>query len=303
MDRVLKAIRERLVDEQLNNIVPIENITTSYAGKIANYPCIVLSIKSDDGIKEIPGIERLILKINVYSSKNKQECWEIYKRVRELLNNRQDEIRSSSFVFHLVREVYFSDEYYDIKNDIMELRAEYKIICSADGIFVTTGASGVIYGDCDNVKADPAKKIGEFRGELTLEVGFESEIRKTRNRFGTDVVYRVGSGRLVISEVVFNPSVIDLLWNVESNTSDYLNDNMTLATTYKITQLSYPKSVKVLYQAIRADDGKRLEIEAQNAYCNSLRVPFNRTDLTIVNCEWMLLADANGVVAKVAVEN
>jgi len=303
MDIVLKAIRDQLSDVRLNNIVPIENITTSYVGKITRYPCIVLSIKSENDINEIPGIERIALSINIFSSKNKQECWEIYRRVRELLNNRQREIRSSSCVFHLVREVSVSDEYYDIKNNLWELRAIYKIICSSDGIFITTGASGVIYGDSDYVKADPSKKIAEFRGELSLEVGFESEIRKTRNRFGTDVVYRVGEARLVISEVIFNPSVIDLLWNVTSNSSDYLNDNNTLATTYKITQSSCPRSIKVLYQAIRTNDGKRLEIEAGNAYCNSLKIPFYRTDFTIINCEWMLLADANGNVAKVAVEN
>lgn len=303
MDTVLSAIRNRLLDAELNSIVPIENITTSYVGKIVKYPCIVLSIKSENDVKEMPGIERLSLSISIYSSSNKQECWQIYKRVKELLNNCEREIRSSSWFFHLVREIYFSDEYYDFKNNIWEVRSVYKIICSACDIFITTGAYGVIYGDPSYVEADPTKQIAEFRGELSLEIGFESEVRKTRNRFGTDVVYRVGNARLTISEVVFKPSVIDLLWNVTFNSSDYLNDNNTLATTYKITQLSCPKSIKVLYQAIKTNDGKRLEIEAGNAYCNSLKVPFYRTDFTIINCEWMLLADANGNVVKVAIEN
>lgn len=303
MDLVLKAIKARLTDTQLNTIVPKENITTSYVGKIASYPCIILGIKSESDMNEIPGVERMVLSINVYSSNNKQECWTIYKRVKELLNNCEREIKSSSRILHLVREAYYSDEHYDYKNNIWELRAVYNIICTTSGTIITTGASGIIYGDPMYVSAEPTKEIAKFRGELSLEIEFESEIRKSRNRFGTEVVYRVGRAKLVIDEVVFKPSVIDLLWNVSLNTTDYLNDGSTMATTYKISQSSYPKSIKVLYQAVKTDDGKKLEIEASNAYCNSLRIPFYRADFTIINCEWMLLADVNNNVVKVAVEN
>lgn len=303
MDLVEKAVRLRLIDAELNSIVPIENITTSYVGRLASYPCIVFSIKSENEIKKIPGVERILLSINIYSSNNKQECWTIYKRVKELLDNREQDIKSDLLVFHLVREAYYSDENYDFKNNVWEFKAVYNIICSRPDIFITTGVSGIIYGDSSYVEAKPDKEIGKFRGEMFLEIGFDSEIRKSRNRFGTDVVYRVGNAKLVISEVVFRPSVIDLLWNVTMNSSDHLKDNMTSATTYKISQSSYPKSIKVLYQAFKTDDGKRLEIEAGNAYCNSLRIPFYRTDLSIINCEWLLLADANGNVVKVAIEN
>ncbi len=293
MDLVVKAIRSRLIDAELNSIVPIENITTSYVGKIANYPCIIFSAKSENEINKIPGVEKISLSINIYSSKNKQECWTIYKRVKELLDNCEQDIKSTSLVFHLVREVYFSDENFDFKNNVWELKVIYNIICSIPSIAITTGANGVIYGDKNYVEANPAKEIGKFRGELFLEVEFDSEIRKSRSRFGTDVVYRVGSAKPVISEVVFNPSVIDLLWNVTLNSSDYLNNNTTPATTYKISQSSYPKSIKVLYQATKTDDGKNARNRSKKMpTANSLRIPFYRTDLTIVNCEWMLLADA-----------
>lgn len=303
MDLVEKAIRLRLIDAELNSIVPIKNITTSYVGKLVSYPCIVFSIRSEKEIRKIPGVERMLLSINIYSSNSKQECWTIYKRVKELLDNCEQDIKSTSLVFHLVREAYYSDENYDFKNNVWELKAVYNVICSMPGIVITTGANGIIYGDRNYVEATPGKEIGKFCGELFLEVGFDSEIRKSRNRFGTDVAYRVGSAKLVISEVIFKPSVIDLLWNVTLNSSDYLNDNLTSATAYKISQLSCPKSIKVLYQAIKTDDGKKLEIEAGNAYCNSLRMPFYRDDFTVINCEWMLLADVNGNVVKVAVEN
>ncbi len=54
---------------------------------------------------------------------------------------------------------------------------------------------------------------------------------------------------------------------------------------------------------IKTDDGKKLEVEAGRAVCQSLSIPFSKTDLSVFDCEWILLGDSSDNVVKVAVEN
>jgi len=53
----------------------------------------------------------------------------------------------------------------------------------------------------------------------------------------------------------------------------------------------------------RADDGKKLEIEADRAICQNLMVPFSNKDFSVFNCEWILLGDNLENVVKVLMEN
>jgi len=53
----------------------------------------------------------------------------------------------------------------------------------------------------------------------------------------------------------------------------------------------------------KTDDGKKLEIESDRAVCQSLSMPFSKTDLSVFDCEWILLGDSSDNVVRVAVEN
>ena len=103
--------------------------------------------------------------------------------------------------------------------------------------------------------------------------------------------------------MMFKASVLDLLWNITTLPAGTLNDDTTSATTYRVSQSSYPSYLQVLFQMTKTDDGKELEIEAGKAVCQSLSVPFSKKDLSIFDCEWILLGDYSGNVVKVAVEN
>jgi len=304
MEYIIKAIRNELIaDAMLTSLVSADDIHTSYVREINNYPCVTMSISAARDNIRISGIDACNVDIETRVRTSKLDAWAIAKRIKALLDNRECNITDADRRIHVIREIDASDDVYDLHGDVWLVRQRYHVLYSITSIVATSGATGVIYADATSVSVDRDKEIAEFRGILQLNVAFESEVRQTRNRFGKSALYRLAQASLTIGEVLFKASIMDLLWNVTTSSSGYLNDGSTLATTYQVSQSSYPKGIQVLYQATKTDDGKRIEIEAHNAYCNNLRLPFSKSDFTVVDCNWILLADSNGNVVKTAIEN
>lgn len=295
MYSLLKAIRARLIsDNGLTGMVNAKDITSSYNAEYANYPCIVLSIMSGGSSYEINNITRVILGIDIYSDKNKEQLWIIYEQVKSLLQNQERNITDSSCVAHFIYETKVYDNQYDSSCDVWHLTAQYEILYSTTGLSVTTGAYGVVYADKALVRAIPSKEVASFRGQVSLDISFENNMSSERERFGKTVYYHTGIARLTFNEMIFKSSVLDLLWNIDTDTLGKLNDEVTSATIYQVSQSSYPAYLQVLFQMIKTDDGKRLEIESDKAVCQSLIIPFSRNDFSVFNCQWILLGDSSG---------
>jgi len=304
MDLLLKAIRTRLTgDATLTATVAADDITASFIAEDANYPCVVLGIKAGASQIEISGVTKAMLVIDVYSNVTKQQLWTIYDRIKFLLHNQGRAITDASRVIHAIYEVDVSDSQYDSRHDVWSLSAQYTIAYSTTGLSLTTGAIGAIYADPSAVSATPEKEVAKFRGAVSLDIEFESEIRRAQERFGKSVYYHSGTGKLIIEEVIFKASVLNLLWNISANASGTLSDGSTPATVYQLSQGSHPSYLQVLFQMTKTDDGKRLEIEAGKAICHSLKIPFSKKDFSVFNCEWILLGDDNENVVRVAIEN
>jgi|GEM_PF-3595155 len=304
MDLLLKAIKTRLTnDATLTATVPADDITSSFNAELANYPCIVLGIESGGAFSEISGVTRATITIDVYSDANKQQLWTIYDRVKALLHNQERSITDASRVIHVIYEAKVDDNQYDLSRDVWRLAARYEVLYSTTGLNITTGASGAVYGDDASVSATPSKEIAKFRGQVSLDVSFESEVRSERDRFGKTVYHHTGIAKITFEEMMFKASVLELLWNISTNQNGTLNDATTSATTYQVSQSSYPSYLQVLFQMTKTDDGKKLEIEAGRAVCQSLNIPFSKTDFSIFDCVWILLGDSSGNVVRVAVEN
>jgi len=304
MDILLKAIRTRLIsDVTLTNMVEADDVTSSYNAEYTNYPCISLGIEAGGSFSEISGVTRATMVMDVYSRTNKQELWTIYDRIKILLHNQERDITNVSRVVHLIHEVKVDDNQYDLARNVWHLSAQYEILYSITGLNITTGANGAVYADEASVSAISAKEIAQFRGQVSLDISFESEVRSGRDRFGKTLYYHTGIAKLTFEEMMFKPSSLNLLWDINTNSSGTLNDGSSLATTYQVSQNSHPSYLQVLFQMTKTDDGKRLEIEADRAVCQSLNIPFSKSDLSVFNCEWVLLGDSSGSVVKVAVEN
>jgi hypothetical protein len=304
MNSLLKTIRTRLTgDAVLTAMVSADDITSSFNAELANYPCIVFGIEAGGSSSEISGVTRATLTIDAYSDTSKEQLWSIYDRIKALLHNQERDVTDASCVIHVIYEAKVDDNQYDLSRDVWRLTARYEILYSTTGLSITTGACGAAYADDASVSAVPSKEIAKFRGRVSLDISFESEIHSEQDRFGKTVHYHTGIARMTFEEMMFRASVLDLLWNISTNQYGTLNDATTSATTYQVSQSSYPSYLQVLFQMTKTDDGKKLEVEAGRAVCQSLAIPFSRTDFSIFDCAWILLGDSSGNVVKVAVEN
>jgi len=304
MDLILKAVRNKLAEDSvLTAIVSAHDITTSYNTESANYPCVLLGISSDGSGIQIHGVAKAVLAINIYSDVSKQELWSIYSRIKTLIHNNERGIIDESRVIHVIQEVFVDENKYDKIHDVWQLTARYNILYGTSGLSITTGAIGAIYADRNAVYTNPGKEVAQFRGTISLNISFDHDIRLSQERFGSAVYYKSGAAKLTIGEVMFKSSVLDLLWNIETNTNGKLNDFVTPATTYQLNQGSYPAYLQVLFQMIKTDDGKKLEIEASKAVCHNLTIPFSKRDFSVFDCEWILLSDNNDNIVRVSIEN
>jgi len=303
MKLLFKAIRAALTDATLNAEVPIGDITSSYNAELANYPCIILDI-SEGTMVGLAGVGRAELEIRIYSKKNKQHLWEIYELVKGLLHNKERNITTSEVLIHAIYEAELRDNVFDGANQVWELRARYEVLYSSPSVIATTAATGKIYADPVNVEATAKKEIGNFSGKFSLKVEYsERTVQSGGKRFSNSVGYNTGIATVEIEEVVFKPENLKLLWDVSYNTNDKLADDSSSATSFTVTQETKPNYLQVLFQIIKTDDGKKLEVEADKGICEDLVLPFSKSDLTIHNCTWICLSDANGRIIKVSIEN
>lgn len=304
MDLVLKSIRNKLAeDPTLTEIVSAYDITTGYNTESANYPCVLLGISAGGAGNQIAGIAKAILTINVYSNVSKQQLWTIYSRIKTLIHNNELGITDAQRTFHAINEIFVDENKYDKTHSVWQITARYNILYGESGLSLTTGASGAIYADRNSVIVNPEKEIAKFRGPVSLNISFDHDVRMSQERFGKAVYYKSGTAKLTIGEVIFKPSVLELLWNIDTDTNGKLNDSVTLSTTYQLGQYSSPAYLQVLFQMLKTDDGKKLEIEASKAVCHNLTIPFSKKDFSVFNCEWILLSDNNDNVVKVSIEN
>lgn len=303
MDLLLKAIRTRLIEDlELTSIVPADDITASYVAERASYPCVVLSVRSGGSVN-ITGADSAKLEISIYSRTNKKQLWTIYSRIKFLLHNNEQKISDAERSIHSIYETDVRDDHYDEESGAWALSAIYTVLYSTPGLLVTTNANGAIYADPILVTADPAKEVAKFRGNVNLRMSYNAQMRSSQGRFGQAVFFNEGSARLIIGEVMFKPSVLNLLWNVTRNESGWMNDGVTSATVFQISRISTPAYLHVLFQMTKTDDGKKMELQAERAVCPALSFEFAKKDFSIFDCEWILLADDSGNVLKIAVEN
>jgi hypothetical protein len=304
MDLVLKSIRNKLAeDPTLTEIVSAYDITTGYNVENANYPCVLLGISSGGAGTQIANTAKAVLTINVYSSVGKQQLWTIYSRIKTLIHNNELGITDAQRTFHAINEIFVDENKYDKTHSVWQITAKYNVLFGTSGLSLTTGVNGAIYADRNSVIANPEKEIAKFRGPVRLNILFDHDVRMSQERFGKAVYYKSGTAKLTIGEVIFKPSVLELLWNIDTNINDKLNDSVTPSTTYQLGQCSSPAYIQVLFQMLKTDDGKKLEIEASKAVCHNLTIPFSKKDFSVFNCEWILLSDNNDNVVKVSIEN
>lgn len=304
MDLVLRAVRNKLIsDSTLTTMVPADDITMGYNAEMANYPCILLGINTGGIETQVAGVAKATLTIDICSDGGKKQLWNIYNRLKAIIHNNETGITDAYRTIHAIHETNVDESKFDRTRRVWQLTAKYNVLYSTIELSVTTAANGTLYADRNLVSVDPNKEIAKFRGKVSLNISFEYEFRNSQERFINAVYYKTGTAKLTIEEVMFRPHILDLIWNVDTNANGKLNDTITSAMTYQLNQCSCPAYMQVLFQMIKTDDGKKLEIEASKAVCNNLTIPFSKKDFSVFNCDWLLLGDSNNNVIRVSIEN
>ena len=291
-----------MADGTLTAIVPAADITSAYNPESANYPSISLTTTGGGAITGLTTTNKLTLRIDVYSEKNALQLYTVYDLVRGLLHNQERSVTSANRLFHVIYESKLEHSH-EIETDVWRLTAEYEIVYSESGVVITSGASGAIYADASDVTAAAGKKVGDFSGEITLDISYQHQPRSEQERFVKAGYFSGGIVKLRIGEVVFASEAFNLLWNISKNASDTLADDSTASTSYTITQASTPKVLQFLFQATRTDDGKKLEIEADKAVCPKMLIPIGKTKLVYYDCEWLCFGDGSDNTIKISEEN
>lgn len=304
MKLLLKAIITALTDATLNALVPIADITTSFNAEDANYPCIELTIMEGGAIVGLTDVSMAELRISVYGRVSKQALWEIYDEVRGLLHKQENSVTTANRLIHAIFETEVTDQRHESIGDAWVLRATYRIIYSTSSVVATSVSSGKIYADDTDVTAVSGKEIATFSGLLTMDLGFGGKkVRRGGRRFGNTIHYTEGIVTVEIESVIFKAASLQLLWGITYNASDTLADDSTASTSYLVDTSTVPLYLQFLLQCTQTNDGKKLEIEADKAVCEAIRIPFSKVDVTVYNCPFVCLADASGNVLKVSVEN
>lgn len=303
MKNLFIAIRTQLTDATLNAIVPLADITSSYNAQAAAYPCITLEISDGGAGLEISGVLRARLEIDAYSKLNEEELHTILERVRDLLHSQERAITDANTFVHVIYESKIEYGRYDVVGRIWRARATYEVLYATSNLILITATSGAIYADDSDVTAVSGKEIAKFQGAISLDVAFTGKSQTESNRFAKAKWYSQGIALLTMEEVIFKAASLNKLWTIGYNASDTLADGATAATSYTVQQSSYPTYLQVLFQCVKSDDGKKLEIEADKAVCESFQIPFSTKELAIHRCRWSLLGDSSDNVVKVVVEN
>lgn len=313
MDSLLGAIKSRLQDGSLNETVAYTDITSSYNPETANYPCVVLSVIAGGSGYEISTVSRATLQIDVYSNTNKRECWTAYNRIKALLHNQESNVSTNTRRVHAIFETSVNDGMYDEESDAWRLVATYDILFSSSSVSIVTAVNGEIYADENDVTADSWKEVAKFRGTVRIDLQYEETERRGQERFSTSTLFSKGWVDIIIEEVMFDPAMLYALWGVTYSSAGTLSDNSTDATTYTITQSTYPRTLQLLLKftcpglhtnpLVNDAGGKILEIEASRAVCKSIVVPFAKRDITVSECLFRCYGDASDNIIKVSVEN
>lgn len=303
MKLLLKSIRDRLMgDATLTASVPAIDITTSYTAETANYPAIEIGISEGGSGLEIPNATRAELRVEVFSKLNKQELWEIYALIKGLLHNQELNISTTDRKIHIIYEDSVDADLFDAQNNVWRLISKYTILYSTSSVIGTTNVNGRIYADLTDVTAVSGKEIAKVRGELNFDISYESVLGMEQERFAKTIYCKNGTARLTLGEVIFRATIFNKVWGISSS-ADTLADDSTVATSYTVTQSTIPPYLQLLFQLTKTDDGKKLEIEADRAVCESMQIPFSKRDFAIHDCKWLFLGDDSGNVVKVSIED
>lgn len=167
----------------------------------------------------------------------------------------------------------------------------------------SAGATGRVYAATASVEAIDSHELGSFAGTFSVAIGFQGVGRTEQERFVKSKKYVFGYAVASMSEMTWNPAVINTLLNLTSSSTGTLNDGITSATTYTVTQATKPQSLQVLFRGQHDETGKWFEIRGLDAVCEEFPLYVPRIRLIQHNVRFLFMEDSSGNIVSFAYEN
>ena len=303
MYEFLKALVTLLTSStSLTSLVSADNILPTYPKVSASLPSVVFGVTTN-GSNSMRGVTSGNLTIEVRSSGTKKSAWLIYLVVKNILNFQHESLSTANCLVHLIEESGVSDNEYDVVSNAWVIRATYDVVFSSSDVLVFSASSGSIYADDALVSVNDSYKIGEFSGSVVVSIQSGYIVNNGLYVVEDDVSFNSIKATIDISNVQFLFDSMNKFWETSKNTSDLFSDGLTSATSYTFGNSSYPKELQFLLHGTKSDDSKGFEIFAPKAIIPSINVPFHKKNISMINCQFVLLSDSNGRCVKVLVEN
>lgn len=167
----------------------------------------------------------------------------------------------------------------------------------------SAGASGRVYAATSSVEAIPDHELASFAGTFSLALGFQAVTGSEQERFPKRKKYVFGYATVSISEMTWNPGIINTLLSLTSSATGTLNDGITSATTYTIDQSTKPQPLQILFRAQHDQTKKWFEIRGLNGVCEEFPLYVPRIRLIQESIRFVFMEDSNGDVVNFAYEN
>ena len=167
----------------------------------------------------------------------------------------------------------------------------------------TSATNADVYTASSGVTAVSGNKIADFEGDFSISARFSPVLDTEMNRFASSVWWDQGIVTVTVEKVKWAFGMLNKLWDISVNASDTLADGSTAASSYTISQSTYPPLKELLFHFTHTGDGKKVEVFGDRVVCPSLVLPFPKLDIVQYNVQFLFMGDGSGNVIKVSKEN
>lgn len=146
-----------------------------------------------------------------------------------------------------------------------------------------------------------ARKIAECNGAINFTIEWQFAEARWRTRAIQDRDAFAIAGTMTVDEVQFRASTLKKLMSGVSTGIKALYGTTATANYTQIRTSTAPLKGQFVFDFVRTDTNKRMQIYCPKAQCGNFPMPFAVGDYTKQNLSWTLLASTSGNILEILV--
>jgi hypothetical protein len=139
-----------------------------------------------------------------------------------------------------------------------------------------------------------ANRVGQFRGEPSVNVTEAQQLWRGQNRFASNVLFHDGEATMTVPGFSFDSSeVLGKFWNATTGATTTHGGSYS-GTKQTLSKNTRPLVGEWLLEGLNTDDGKVVQWRAHKGFITTIHPSGPRTDFAAMDLNITLLADAGG---------